>query len=201
MIAPYYQDDFVTLYHGDCRDVLPGLGVQDAIVTDPPYGLGKRWTGGTWFTRGAYEKENMEWDGKADNTLLKVVLPYGRQAVVWGGNYFMLPPARCWLLWTKPNAVPTMADFEMAWTTLDRPSKAFSHNCNGWARVHPTEKPLALLTWCLSLIAGGVLDPFAGSGTTLVAAKALGRKAIGIEIEERYCEMAAKRMSQEVLAL
>lgn len=200
-MTPYYQDSAVTIYHGDCREILPGLPIQGCVVTDPPYGLADKWTGGTWFTRGVYGKGSCDWDSSAPqdvaDTLVKMSIP----SVLWGGNYFSLPPSRCWLSWQKTNSVPTMADFELAWTNIDRPCAAFAHPCNGWARQHPTEKPLALILWCLQFVSGNVLDPFMGSGTTLRAAKDLGRKAIGIEIEERYCEIAARRMQQEVLPL
>lgn len=97
-----------------------------------------------------------------------------------------------------------MADFEMAWTNLDRPAKAWHGPCGAGksARVHPTQKPLELMAWCLNFVAPGtVLDPFMGSGTTLVAAHQLGRRAIGIELEEKYCEIAAQRLAQNVLRL
>ena len=94
-----------------------------------------------------------------------------------------------------------MSDHELAWTSFDRPSKAYTRPCNGWGRFHPTEKPLDLMEWCLSFAPGSILDPFMGSGTTLVAAKQLHRKAIGIEIEEKYCEIAVRRLAQEVLPL
>jgi site-specific DNA-methyltransferase (adenine-specific) len=196
-MEPYYEHAGITIYHGDCRDMLPSV-TADSIVTDPPYGLGERWTGGTWFTRGVYQGA-VEWDGEAPQDVVDALLARAVPTVLWGGNYFVVPPSRCWLVWSKTNAVPTMADFEAAWTNLDRPSKTYSSPCNGWKRSHPTEKPQGLMSWCLGLVPGSVLDPFMGSGTTLVAAKRLGRKAIGIEREEKYCEIAAKRLQQEAL--
>ena len=197
---PYYQDNAVTIYHGDCRDVLPELPKADLVLTDPPYGIGKLMRGGTntghWNTLSG---EN-PWDMEAPDVTQAVA--HGQHAIVWGGNYFDLPPARCVLAWRKINAVPTQADFELAWTTLDKPAKMFSHVSGGAMRRigHPTEKPIRLMAWCVGLAdaPATILDPFMGSGTTLRAAKDLGRKAIGIEIEEKYCEVAAKRMNQEV---
>jgi hypothetical protein len=194
----YYEHAGITIYHGDCREILPSIHA-DVVVTDPPYGLGDRWSGGTWFTRGVYEKDKCAWDVEPPAATVTAIVALGLPTVLWGGNYFALPPSRCWLVWHKNNAVPTMADAELAWTNLDRPAKAFSRSCGCENRQHPTQKPLALMRWCLGFMPSGtVLDPFMGSGTTLRAAKDLGRKAIGIEIEERYCEIAAKRLAQEV---
>ena len=132
-------------------------------------------------------------------------------AILWGGNYYEgLPPSRCWLVWDKDNT-GMRADAELAWTNRDAAVRLFKWRWNGMlqehagdkkeSRVHPTQKPLALMRWCLSLVteAKTVLAPFAGSGTTGVAAKLEGRKALLIEINEAYCESAAKRLSQGTL--
>lgn len=201
-MKPYYETGGVTLYHGDCREILPSL-VFDAVITDPPYGLADKWQGGTWFTRGVYNNA-VTWDTHAPQDAVNAILAFNVPTIIWGGNHFTLPTSRGWLVWDKTNAVPTMADVELAWTNIDKPAKRFAHACNGWARQHPTEKPIALIRWCYSHIAntdGIVCDPFAGSGTTLIVAKETNRRAIGIEIDERYCEIAARRLSQEVLAL
>ena len=203
-MKPYYDDGKgIVIYHGDCREVLPALVNVGAYVTDPPYGLGERWTGGTWFTRGVYATDKVEWDAVAPQDVAERLARTGAPTILWGGNYFALPPARCVLAWFKVNAPRTMADFELAWTNLDRPAAAFCSPCGVRDRQHPTEKPLDLMKWCLSFVLpeAVICDPFMGSGTTLRAAKDLGRRAIGIEIEERYCEIAARRLSQEVLAL
>ena len=199
-MRPYYADDAVTIYHGDCRDIMPGLAF-DCVVTDPPYGIGfparptnyQRWAG----------RSAEHWDATpADVAFL---LATDRPTCIWGGNYFPLPPARGWLVWTKPDAPPSMGSAEFAWTNVDQNARHISHSIsatNAERVAHPTQKPLRVMAWCISLMPPGmILDPFAGSGTTLVAAKDLGRRAIGIEIEERYCELAARRCAQEVLDL
>jgi len=199
-MKPYYQDNHVTIYHGDCREILPTLPMVDLVLTDPPYGMSKRWQGGTWGSKDKY-KDAKRWDIAIDESLLSLVLSCGNECVIWGGNYYNLPPCRGLLAWIKTNAVPTMAAFEIAWTTTDRPARAWTGHNNREDTGHPTAKPLPLMSWCLQQYnsAHSIIDPFMGSGTTLRAAKDLGRKAIGIEIEEKYCEIAAKRMAQEVL--
>jgi DNA modification methylase len=197
-VKPYYDHAGITIYHGDCREITRDLVKIEAIVTDPPYGLADRWTGGTWGADPMYA-DAREWD-RAPVLGLEALVSRATQAIVWGGNYYALPPSRCWLSWEKSSRMPTMADFEIAWTNLDRPSKSFREDRNpDGKRWHPTQKPLSLMLWCLGFVAGDVLDPFMGSGTTLRAAKDLGRRAIGIEIEERYCEIAASRLAQEVM--
>ena len=135
-------------------------------------------------------------------------------SIVFGGNYFGLPASPCWLVWDKDNAGTDFADCELAWTNFPGAVRLLKHRWNGMLqqdmknkehREHPTQKPVPVMRWCIQRfpddMATVILDPFMGSGTTLRAAKDLGRKAIGIEIEEKYCEIAAKRLAQEVLAL
>lgn len=203
MLKPYYQDDAVTIYHGDCREIVPTLGRFDLLLTDPPYGIGALMKGGNNTGHWNTLSNGNDWDMEIPD--LTLVLSVSEKSIVWGGNYFPLPPCRGVLAWRKLNAVPTQADMEIAWTTLDIPAKMFAHVSGGAMKRHghPTQKPLALMLWCIGL-AGDVqtiLDPFAGSGTTGRAAKDLGRKATLIEREERYCEIAASRMAQEVLPL
>jgi site-specific DNA-methyltransferase (adenine-specific) len=184
-----------TLYLGDCLEILPTLGHVDAVVTDPPYGLGKRMQGGTW---GAQDHNSgfLKWDLSAPEWLPAAI--EGTPAIVWGGNYLPFPPSRCWLIWNKVNAVPTMADFEQAWTNLDRPSKRMDLPVGRVEYGHPTQKPLALMVWCLGFLpnAQSILDPFMGSGTTGVACAKLGRKFIGIELELKYFDIACRRIEE-----
>lgn len=198
---PYYEHAGIVIYHGDARDVLPGLGRFDLLLTDPPYGHGDKWSGGTWAANPIYEAA-FEWDAQpVDQRLLDQAVAASAKAIVWGGNYYSMPPSRCWLSWLKTSRIRTMADFELAWTNLDWPAKAFDEDRNpDGKRYHPTQKPLSLFRWCLDLAkAETVIDPFMGSGTTLRAAKDAGIRAVGIERIERYCEIAAKRLAQEVL--
>ncbi len=201
-MRPYYDEDGCTIFHADCRELLHTFNVA-AVLTDPPYGHGDRWSGGTWASNPIYDLA-FKWDAEPiDRATIQSVLSTAKEVILWGGNYYQMPPSRCWLAWSKSQRMETMADFELAWTNLERPSKQYDEirNPDG-EREHPTQKPLSLMRWCLKFLKEGtVLDPFMGSGTTLRAAKDAGRKAIGIEIEERYCEIAAKRLRQRVLPL
>ena len=203
MPTPYYQDDWVTLYHGDCLEVTDWLSA-DVLVTDPPYGLGNRMAGGQrefplWEGRGG---EGLRWDSKAPSWLPEVVGGF-KAAIVWGGNFFALPPSRGWLVWDKVVRQFSSGHCELAWSSLDQPVRAYNYAHSQLAnegKVHPTQKPRGLMEWCIAFLPDGVVaDPFAGSGSTLVAAKALGRRAVGVEIEERYCELTANRLAQGVL--
>lgn len=200
-MKPYYQDSAVTIYHGDCREILPKLDNFDCVLTDPPYGIGEKMKGGTWGSAEKYS-DFRKWDIAPTNEFFHSLIK-GKNCIIWGGNYFYLPRSRCWLIWDKTNSVPTMADCELAWTSFDRPAKKFSCCVGIHTLGHPTQKPIELITWSLGFFKDPkiILDPFMGSGTTLRAAKDLGKRAIGVEISEKYCEIAAQRMCQEVLDL
>ncbi len=167
MIKPYYRREGITIYNADCREVLPQLGAVDLVLTDPPYGLGKKLAGGTW-------NKAATWDELLDITFLLDLAP---KVVIWGGNYYPLPPSRGWLSWYKPDAVPSMAQFELAWTNQDRNARQISHSIAATNRErngHPTQKPLRVMAWSITemgLSSGTILDPFMGSGTTLAAAQ------------------------------
>jgi len=189
-----------TLYLGDCMDILPTLPKVDAVITDPPYGLGKRMQGGTWGAKTEF-KEMVIWDNSPPEIKnLIQLINVAEICVFWGGNYYGLPPSRCWLVWDKQNAVPTMADCEIAWTSLDANTKRFSHPVGRILNGHPSEKPLQLMKWTIETVKanGVILDPFMGSGTTGVAAIQMGRKFIGIEREPKYFDIACKRIEQAV---
>lgn len=185
-----------TLYNADCRDVLPTLGKVDAVVTDPPYGIGFAAQPTKWQRRAGHEAET--WD---DATVDEIVcaLPEIGPAIIWGGNYYQLPQSRCWLSWFKPDAPPSMAHFELAWTSFNANARQLSVSIgetNPERVGHPTQKPLRLMKWCLSFLPDArlIADPFMGSGTTGVAAVQMGRDFIGIEREPKYFDIACKRI-------
>ena len=198
--TPYRRKEIIgdaTLYLGDCLEILPTLPKVDAVVTDPPYGIGFASQPTKWQRRASQAPE--AWD---DSTVSRLpdLLALGDVQVVWGGNYYRLPPSRGWLSWLKPDAPPSMAHFELAWTNQDRNAKQIKHSIgatNAERVGHPTQKPLSVMEWTLAQFpeATSILDPFMGSGTTGVACANLGRKFIGIEIEERYFDIACERIA------
>lgn len=214
-MKPYYEDKFVTIYNGDSRALLPKMPVADLVLTDPPYGIGeaagKSKSRDNLATAKDYGSDTWD-DDPIDRELLQLTLGAGNSIILFGGNYYELNPNGCWLVWDKENGTNDFADCELAWTNLPGAVRLIRWRWNGFIqkvkqdRYHPTQKPVELMHWCIiqadektKRTMGLILDPFMGSGTTLRAAKDLGRKAIGIEIEEKYCEIAAKRLSQEVL--
>jgi site-specific DNA-methyltransferase (adenine-specific) len=204
--TPYYDRDGITIYHGDCREIVPLLPKVDAIVTDPPYGLGAIMQGGEahWPLWEGRSQAGLPWDSEAP-TWVAGMVEQTRYAIVWGGNYFPLPPTRGWLVWDKIVREFSSGHCELAWTNLDQPVRAFNWSHGALAsegKVHPTQKPIALMRWCIEFLPADtdlILDPFMGSGTTLRAAADLGRRAIGIEINEDYCKIAVERLRQGVL--
>ena len=205
-MKPYYQDDYCTIYHDDCREILPLLPKVDLVLTDPPYGIGEH--GGACRTRGrpGYSKhENLGWDNdRPDAKTFDLILSAGDVVIIWGGNYFadLLPPTMGWFYWRKLMG-GDFSDGELAWTSRQAALREFTKCPKGINKQHPCEKPVELMAWCVGFIPDAkiICDPFMGVGTTLRAAKDLRRKCIGIEIEEKYCEIAVKRLRQEVLAL
>lgn len=210
-MVPYYQDDLVTIYHGDSLEILPWLAF-DCIFTDPPYGIDLN----TDFkTRGqsnqakCHDYKAVAGDKEPFNPAW--LLAFDKPTVLWGANYFAdkLPTSSGWLVWDKQR--PLTADqsqCELAWTNFVKGVRVFSFRWNGMVqqgtrqvahetRWHPTQKPVELLTWLLSLSwtpkEGIIADPYMGSGSMLVAASRANRKSIGIETEEAYCESAANR--------
>lgn len=215
---PYYQDDYVMLFYGDCREIAPTLE-YDAVVSDPPYGMNantdsRRFSGGNNRHRG---------EGKDHGPIVGDNKPFDptpwldrEHVVLWGVNHFASRlPVGTTLVWIKRkdrHFGTFLSDAELAWRKggcgvycyrkefppSSRMAELATHSC-----PHPTQKPIGLMRWCI--VRSGapegavILDPYAGTGTTLRAAKDLCRRAIGIEIEERYCEIAARRLSQEVL--
>ncbi len=223
-MKPYYEDDAVTIYHGDCLEILPTVSA-DFLLTDPDYGVGM-----------AYGDEPL--DAEAAESLLALALSdihTDHGLMFWSGSWGRLRVIEPLLnnigwaikhfgIWYKPNGAGASGNgfarrFETwFWITQD----GFEKKVAEWARLpdcidvsrvhrqmaegvgHPSQKPEELIRRMVrffTMPTDTILDPFMGSGTTLRAAKDLGRKAIGIEIEERYCEIAAKRMAQTVMAM
>jgi DNA modification methylase len=180
----------------------------DLVLTDPPYGIGRDGKPPSTSSHGGHRGyEFLGWDSEPPSIeLLRLVLGAGHDSIVWGANYFptAFSSSPGWLMWDKGQRID-QADGELAFTTRSGPLRVFTLNrvsIQMDGPVHPTQKPEALMLWCLGFfpLARTVLDPFMGSGTTLCAAKRIGRKAIGIELQEKYCELSVSRLRQGSLA-
>lgn len=191
-----------TLYLGDNRDVIPTLGLIAACVTDPPYGIGKDGQKRSHGKHGGRkEYEFLGWDGvRPGRELFDAIRDVTHEQIIWGGNYFAdyLPATQRWLVWDKQQRI-YQSDAELAWTSQHGALRVFDANRCILAKdgaEHPTQKPVELMKWCIEFFpdAHTILDPFMGSGTTGVACVKLGRKFIGIEIEEKYFDIACKRI-------
>ena len=202
------------LYLGDCSVILPQLQEFDLILTDPPYGIGEskkaarrtasfrgnaRWKNGY-----PTDYEHSEWDNEpASNYIIKLAISGSTEQIIFGGNFFNLPPSPCWLVWDKENT-GDFADCELAWTSFNKAVRRIKYLWNGFQkkhpekRFHPTQKPLAVMEWCLTHApdAKTVCDPFMGSGTTGVACARKGLHFTGIEREEKYFDIACKRIEE-----
>lgn len=223
MVAPYYEEDGITIYNADCRDVLPQLEPVDLVLTDPPYGIntksdgmgklspwadlcnaafwyadwikscqvklrhdGALWSFHNWRSMVTFQKASCDIGWPIESCLI-----WDKRWIVPGGPKGLRPSYEMVSLFTMPNfsienrGIPDIKAVQ--WS---------SQKPNG----HPAEKPIELCKWLIEISGGEtILDPFAGSGTTLVAAKALGLKAIGIELERKYCDIAIERLRQRSL--
>jgi DNA modification methylase len=195
-----------TLYLGDCRDILPTLDKVDAVVTDPPYGIGADKAAakneGKW---GWKFHGHTDWDGeRPPREVFDAMRAVSREQIIWGGNYFTdhLPPTMRWLVWDKGQRGFSLADCEFAWSSQQKAARVLDYPrgaANASAeKEHPTQKPLKVMRWCLDFVpdAKTILDPFMGTGTTGVAAVHAGKSFIGIEAHEPYFEIACRRIRE-----
>ena len=205
-----------TLYLGDCMEVLPTLPKVDACITDPPYGIlnlggevaggvvrkSPRQSGSGTLKNRLLNRSDVKWDVAPDGDALALLMSAGRIKIIWGGNYFHLPPTRAVLAWDKEQPWENFSQFELAWTNLTRPAAIFRESATRGTpgKEHPTQKPLSLMKWCIEKAGKSqtILDPFAGSGTTGVAALEMGLKFIGIEREPKYFEIMCERIQRVV---
>jgi site-specific DNA-methyltransferase (adenine-specific) len=202
-----------TLYLGDCRDLLAGLGRFGAVVTDPPYGIA--------FSHGGNDRSGIG-KGKyatafANVSIVGDEVPFdpsllfslSETLIIWGANHFAdrLPASPEWLIWDKRAAshhTNDFADCELAWSSSKGVARVFRHQWDGMMRasergiprVHPTQKPVELMKWCVARTSGTVIDPFMGAGSTGVACAMLGRPFVGVEIEPAYFDAACERIAE-----
>jgi site-specific DNA-methyltransferase (adenine-specific)/modification methylase len=217
-VVPFYADEYVTIYHGDSREIMPHLKPFDLLLTDPPYGIGEgkkagRRTkaakgDGRWQGRTCTDYQAKEWDDEAvEEWAMHLARRLCEKQIIFGGNYYDLPPTSCWLVWDKMNGESDFADCELAWSNMPKAVRRKAYLWNGFQRQkperreHPTQKPLEVMAWALKQ-AGDVqtvLDPWMGSGTTLRACKDAHVHCVGIEREREYCEIAVDRMAQTTM--
>jgi site-specific DNA-methyltransferase (adenine-specific)/modification methylase len=206
-----------TLYLGDSAEIFPDLGWFDACVTDPPYGIGEsagkaktRTSGLTSRIKAAHEYKrdygDDDWDdAPPPKALIDMIRKTSKYQIIFGGNYFELPPTSCWLVWDKLNGKTDFADCELAWTNMTKAVRRIQFLWNGCMRQngekrgdHPTQKPVGVVKWAIGHLPKDVvtiIDPFMGSGTTGVACVELGKVFVGIEREEKYFDAACRRIA------
>jgi DNA modification methylase len=217
-VTPYYDEAGITIYHGDCREILPSLGTFDLVLTDSPWGVGLdtrnrargRGVGRRRRSR-SHDHAPIHGDDKPfDPAHLLQVSP---RTILWGANHFAdrLPASPMWLVWDRVSGTSDVTDAELAWVKGHRfkTVRLFQHQWAGVLRasenarrvLHPTQKPVALMRWCLGFFpeARTVVDPYMGSGPVARACKDAGLRYVGIDIVESYCEISAERCAQEVL--
>jgi len=215
MLEPYYDRDGITLYLGDCREILPQIDVKvDLVLTDPPYGINLDLT---WLSDIHIAKHSptnkIDVPIEGDDGMMLDFLWQFPNRVIWGHPYIYDAKATGWLVWDKQPGIDTdrtlSSPVEIASSTTWKGFKLIRNMWAGYMRedgekryAHPTQKPIKLFTYIIRKSKSNiVLDPFLGSGTTTVACKILGRRCIGIEIEEKYLKIAIERLRQSVMRL
>ncbi len=195
------------MVNGDSIEFLKSMKDAEvaAVVTDPPYGIDYSSLGSFSEKHGWTQFGYCEWDKvRIRREYFDEMRRVSKQQIIWGGNYYtdVLPPSMQWLVWDKGQRDFSLADCELAWSSKWAAARVFNYGrwkANKEARIHPTQKPVAVIDWCLSFLEHGVvLDPFCGSGTTLVAAYRRGFPAIGIEAEKPMFDKAVARLKGEI---
>ena len=220
-MKPYYERGGITIFHGDCREVLPGLDPVDLVLTDPPYGIGLGKTSGAGAGHGlrldGYATHNDSYGSFVSDVVPRIneALDLAARAAVFTGPNIHeqrkpdaiggvhCPAGAGRHCWGFKTFLPVLLYGKAPELNLGGKPTSITSTRTARKNGHPVPKPVEWMRWLVLLASTEgetILDPFMGSGTTLRAAKDLGRKAIGIEIEERYCEIAAKRLGQEVFA-
>jgi len=187
---------------GDCLEVMKDWPDKcvDLVLTDPPYGLTDWNNRGTNFNRPFDSEETQKWDKPITNKHIQEILRLSENQIIWGANHFLelLKNTKQMFIWNKGLRNMHFNDCEIAWCSQFKEAcRVFDYHVSlNNNKMHPTQKPLELMFWCLSYLphANLILDPFCGSGTTCVAAKMLGRNYIGIDISEEYCQIARDRL-------
>jgi site-specific DNA-methyltransferase (adenine-specific) len=192
------------IHNVDCLEFMRQVpdNYFDLVLTDPPYGLGDRLSKGAGKLNNTPMKQlylKTQWEDIApDNKIFNEIFRISKNQIIWGGNYFDLPPTRGFICWDKKQPMPTLSACEYAWTSFDKPAKLFAISSTDLNRKHPTQKPIELMKFCLNYAKVNaetkIFDPFMGSGTTAIACESLGLKWCGCELEPDYVEIANNRL-------
>lgn len=205
-MKPYYEDtkSGIIIYHGDCREILPTLPSVDLVLTDPPFGIGN-----FVQTTGNVRGNKVEWNNEPpDDHVFQTLRGISKHRIIWGAEHFNCFEGHGALVWDKEQPMEDFSKVEIASKSFGKKTELFKYRWTNYVNTketdHPCERPLSLYLWCIQLVPDSpitILDPYIGSGTVLRAAKDLGKKAIGIDKDEHWCEVSANRLSQEVLPL
>ena len=200
------------VYNIDCMEYmrqLPDKAFQ-LTIADPPYGLNPS-SSETWSEKSALKnrawskgKIGETWDKAPDKAFFDELLRISENVIIWGGNYFDLPPTRCIVCWDKCQPWENFSQIEMAWTTFDKPAKLYKFDNRTTDKIHPTQKPIDLYAWCLRTFANEgdrIFDPMMGSQSSRIAAYKLGFDYIGCEISEEYFAAGCERFNRECMGI
>ena len=192
------------VFNMDCLEYMRSLPDKhfDLCIADPPYGLDKKSSMGgpklqnRAFSRGAIH----DWDIRPTDEVFSEMMRVSKNQIIWGGNYFPLPPTRCFVCWDKVQPWPNFSQCEFAWTSFDYPAKLFRYDNRTGNKIHPTQKPVTLLKTLIQIFTDEgdtVIDPCAGSGSTLRACMEINRNAYGFEIDRNMCKLSKEKMLVE----
>ena len=193
----------INLYNMDCLEAMKRMedGKYSLAIVDPPYGLKKAGVqgGGKMKNRAFNRGEVFRWDIPPNKEYFDQLFRVSKNQIIWGGNYFDLPPSRCVICWNKKQPWENFSQWEMAWTSFDFPAPMFTFDNRYRGKIHPTQKPIELYVWCLNRFGkegDTILDTHLGSGSIAIACHDMGYSLDGYELDVDYFEAASKRLKE-----
>jgi len=205
-----YQMEKITLHHGDCLEALREMDDNefDLAIVDPPYQLGTKnpFQGGGFLSTRALNKDNKikKWDVAPPPEYFEELMRVSKNQIIWGGNYFNLPPTRCVIAWDKVQPWDNFSGWEMAWTSYNKPAPIYKQNNRTGGKIHPTQKPVELYEWLLHKFANEgdtILDTHFGSGSIGIACHNMGYTLTAFELDGDYVERAVDRIKTHQIQL
>ena len=192
------------VYNVDCLEYMRSLPDKhfDLCIADPPYVLDKKSSmGGPKLQHRAFSRGVIhDWDVRPTDEVFAEIMRVSKNQIIWGGNYFSLPPTRCFVCWDKVQPWPNFSQCELAWTSFDHPAKLFRYDNRTGNKIHPTQKPTELYAYLLKNFAiggGKIFDPYLGSGSSRIASYKLGFDFVGCEINKEYFDLQQERFDRE----